>query len=74
MSDKSQARAVQKASGARYMGALTEVRKRRARITDLKRARPEMSLSDCAVAVCFEDLADLQSRWGDIFHPNEAKP
>lgn len=67
MSTTSQARAVQRASGHKFQTARTEVSRRNADITDLKRARPEMSLSDCAVAVCFEDLVDLQSRWGDIF-------
>lgn len=81
MSTKSQARAVQKVSGARYQAALTEVRKRRDDISALKDTHPEMAFTDCAVAVCFESLDDLQSRWGDIFwdefeyrHPELTKP
>ena len=61
------ARAVQKTCGAAYTSCLAEVAKRWPTICELKNARPQMRYVECAVAVCFEDLAELRQRWGDIF-------
>lgn len=66
MSLKSRSRALQKLTGSAYTSCRAEIIKRGLTIKALKAKHPEMTLSDCDAAVCFEDQIDLLSRWGSL--------
>lgn len=61
------ARAVQKVSGAKYTTCLFEVDRRFKEIAALRHEHG-LEWKDAAVEVCFEEIADLKQRWGDIFN------
>ncbi len=66
MSLKSRAQVLQKLTGSRYQACRQEIIDRGLTILALKSKHPEMTLKDCDAAVCFEEDAELQSRWGSL--------